>query len=895
MKNNFDASRYGYCINQALSAAKENWERPALRVQNETWLYKEIFSLAWKQAQTLKQDNKHLNLVIGIYAERHWSAYSGVLTAMLLGVPYVPINPTFPVERNRAVLNRAGVTTLIYPKFSESAVQEIIAPLASEDSSFSSFTCADLKVNGPTSKYSSFDEVGLTAPEIDANDIAYILFTSGSTGEPKGVGISQTNLAAYLASAKQYIDVDNKARFSQNFDLTFDLSVHDMFVCWSNGAELVVPSRDELLRPADYIKHNKITHWFSVPSLGYILRMQNQLGAGNFPDLRSTLFCGEALTREIASEWLLAAPNSKLENWYGPTEATIACTRFEIGGTTNFAESIVPIGSAFPWMTTLVVDSDGCEIKTDEKVGELLLAGPQIAPGYWNNIELTENSFVKVNGYQEMFYRTGDLVYYLAGNLHYVSRRDNQVKIRGYRVELSEIENATRHILAGANVTAFSWPTNEVNGNYIVCAVEGEGVETASLIKALRLQLPIYMVPSAIFEFSLFPKNSNGKIDRREIVEELHRRFSAQRKEQSLSKDKMEHQLQESIYQIKPGLSEKQIYNAENLLDAGMDSLDFVALTLVLEEKFGVNLDQEKVAQLSTLTFKELILAVRNNGEIPAIPERHKDRANRAIEFVQKFPGITSSADTSLLLAVGSSGIVRGFNAEHFHQLSIQNKEEIRTLNIGLPALNCRGITRICKYIRDTSIANNCRPNIIIYELDPMLISTLPPKGDIELPESVFNGTNELANPDLAADFKWSPESYGDVEFSEKSVNRARRARWEKERDFEIADTYAGRIDFDKNAFLDWLEGLSVLGEITDQLICFIHPMNHDDTFKIESIADNKFSRVLEQIQQKNVSMILEPKYFSVPESDYLNINHVTPTGSINLTKQIFKLINTNK
>jgi non-ribosomal peptide synthetase component F len=164
------------------------------------------------------------------------------------------------------------------------------------------------------------------AVDVARNSIACLLFTSGSTGQSKGVMVSHANVLHYVEYVTQRYAFTSNDRVSQTFDLTFDLSVHDMFVAWYNGACVCCPTQKQSIKPAAFINDARLTVWFSVPSTAVFMRRLGVLKPGMYPRLRLSLFCGEALPVEIVRQWALAAPNSAIENLDGPTELTIACT-----------------------------------------------------------------------------------------------------------------------------------------------------------------------------------------------------------------------------------------------------------------------------------------------------------------------------------------------------------------------------------------------------------------------------------------------------------------------------------------------------------------------------------------------------------------------------------------
>jgi non-ribosomal peptide synthetase component F len=314
--------------------------------------------------------------------------------------------------------------------------------------------------------------------------------------------------------------IESDDRLSQTFDLTFDLSAHDLFVTWTSGACLCVPTQKQMIKPGAFINAARLTAWFSVPSTAIFMRRLGELKPGLYPHLRLSLFCGEALPVDVVRDWSAAAPNSRIENIYGPTELTIGCTAYRWDQRKSSAEceqGIVPIGEPFEDMEALIVDRDlrevpvGCE-------GELFMTGPQLSRGYWCDEEKTRRAFVSVAGRSDIYYRTGDRVRRAAPNkpLVYLGRLDSQVKVLGHRVELGEIEAVVRSLCRVDGVVALAWP-NGSNADGIELFLEAEKFDTEPLMKQLKAKLPYYMVPRRIRTLPRLPLNPNGKYDRKTL------------------------------------------------------------------------------------------------------------------------------------------------------------------------------------------------------------------------------------------------------------------------------------------------------------------------------------------------------------------------------------------
>jgi acyl-coenzyme A synthetase/AMP-(fatty) acid ligase len=233
-----------------------------------------------------------------------------------------------------------------------------------------------------------------------------------------------------------------------------------------------------------------------------------------------SLFCGEALPVDVVCDWSAAAPNSRIENIYGPTELTIGCTAYrwdQRKSSDECEQGIVPIGEPFEDMEALIVDRDldevpvGCE-------GELLMAGPQLSQGYWCDEEKTRRAFVSVAGRSGIYYRTGDRVRRSGPDkpLVYLGRLDNQVKVLGHRVELGEVEAVVRNLCGVAGVVAVAWP-NGSNADGIELFLEADKFDAELLTKQLKTKLPYYMVPRRIRTLPRLPLNPNGKYDRKAL------------------------------------------------------------------------------------------------------------------------------------------------------------------------------------------------------------------------------------------------------------------------------------------------------------------------------------------------------------------------------------------
>jgi amino acid adenylation domain-containing protein len=357
-----------------------------------------------------------------------------------------------------------------------------------------------------------------------ASDLAYVNYTSGSTGLPKGVMISHSSLQSFLRNMLKTYQLEAGFRASQTFDLSFDPSVSDIFFTWMAGGSLCIVPQKEMLVPTDFIIREEITFWNSVPSIANFMIKTGNLKPGCFPKLTHSMFCGEQFSVDIAKAWRLAAPNSTIENLYGPTEATIYISRYlykKNDENQSFKNGIVPIGRPFDGHKVALINDESERITSDKK-GEIVFAGPQLAKGYLNDEKKTKQSFVSFDWDIEgrTWYKTGDLGFFNSNNdLECTGRIDNQIKISGRRIEIGEIESALSNFkkTKGAVVVPLRDSKEVVSGCVAFVLTEISQDDTNNIRKESTKFLDSIFFPKKIFFIEDFPRSQSGKIDRKNL------------------------------------------------------------------------------------------------------------------------------------------------------------------------------------------------------------------------------------------------------------------------------------------------------------------------------------------------------------------------------------------
>lgn len=357
--------------------------------------------------------------------------------------------------------------------------------------------------------------------KIDDKDDVYIIFTSGSTGKPKGVRINYGNLNNYLnwinelSGNKSKVVVLNQAPFS------FDLSVMDFYISMTTKSTLYTLDKKiqgdfQLLN--ERLINSNVSIWVSTPSFVDMCLTIKDFNSENLQNLELFLFCGEVLTKKTAEKLKTRFPNSRIYNTYGPTESTVCVTSILITDEVLKDYDILPLGD--PKKGTRIEIQDSGKILNDGEIGEIVIIGDTVSPGYFKNQNQTEKSFfITKDG--ENAYRTGDSGFYKNGQLFFSSRMDFQIKLNGYRIELGDIESNLLKIsgVEQSCVLPNYDKDNKVKSITAVVAYSNEiDINTDKTIKEeLKKHIPEYMIPKKIKFVDKLPMNNNGKVDRKEL------------------------------------------------------------------------------------------------------------------------------------------------------------------------------------------------------------------------------------------------------------------------------------------------------------------------------------------------------------------------------------------
>lgn len=502
---------YIYNLGQALtSVCRENGDKTAIIFDGiEKITFRALDQMSNMVANYLMRNGINKNDVIAIQNRKSPIGFATMLACLKLGVIYTNFDYTNPAERLKKIFQTANPKMVIADECN-SEIEKICSEMGI---TYKVLSENDLKQESTILSEDLLNNVS------DANP-AYIMFTSGSTGIPKGVLISHRSLLNFIEWGKATYRLQGNDIMTNVNPIYFDNSVFDFYCSVFNGITMAALSRDVVGRPKEMLQiiHDvQCTFWFSVPSMLIYLINLKLLTQEILSSIRIFSFGGEGYPKELFRK-LYNIYSGKVDfyNVYGPTEGTCICSAYKVRKEDVEEEGLLPLGQIAANFDYSILNEYGEEAQR----GELCLRGNQLAIGYYNDLERTRKSFVpyeRSNAYHCRMYRTGDLVEMREGKLYFLGRTDNQIKHMGYRIELEEIENNLIK-LEGIKQCAVVHTLSKNNLSKLVAFVAmDQKITEQEVRRRLQAFLPGYMIPNQICFMEELPKNLNGKVDRQAL------------------------------------------------------------------------------------------------------------------------------------------------------------------------------------------------------------------------------------------------------------------------------------------------------------------------------------------------------------------------------------------
>ena len=507
-------------------SARNSPDGLAVKYESHSLTYAELHLASGRIASTLNRLGVGPGDRVGIYMTKSVEAVTAIYGILRSGAAYVPLDPTAPPSRISYIVTNCGIRVLLSEAKKRKQLSSIVTATELEQ----------LLILGPDMPPDSLEGVGIIGqteidrsdaspsdPATDADDLAFLLYTSGSTGQPKGVMLTHRNCLAFVEWAVAEVGVTEKDRVSSHAPFHFDLSTFDLYGAVIAGAPVILVPQLKAMFPAEVkklIETEGITVWYSVPSILIMLVEHGGLEPGAFPHLETILFAGEVLPTKYLSRLMALMPHVQFLNLYGPTETNV-CTWYRVPAAPPEDGPPIPIGRAIEGVETFVVGPEGTPLPSGQ-TGELVVHGPTVMKGYWADQERTTQRLVPspIPRHQgQLVFRTGDLVEEQPdGDYRFLGRRDNQIKSRGYRIELGDIESVVGQHTAVTECAAVAIPDERIS-NRIECFVASSGpVTAAELVGFCKDRLPKYMIPERFVVLDVMPKTSTGKIDRQGLL-----------------------------------------------------------------------------------------------------------------------------------------------------------------------------------------------------------------------------------------------------------------------------------------------------------------------------------------------------------------------------------------
>jgi D-alanine--poly(phosphoribitol) ligase subunit 1 len=489
--------------------------------KHEAISYLELNKLANRIARLLLGRSVAARDVVCLSGEKSLYTFACMIACLKIGAVYCVLDPETPIVRLRKILaNCQPKLLLAEPGFLDRT--EVV----SRELGIAVVEKQQLALAVEAEKY---DDANLPQTRgVTGSNPAYIMFTSGSTGFPKGAVMTHANVLNLIDWSRETYSITHADVLTNVNPLYFDNSVFDFYAALFNGARLVPFSRTEVSDPGVLVKKigaASCTLWFSVPSLLIFLQTMRATDGKNLRSIRRFVFGGEGYPKaKLKKLYDAYSGSSQFFNVYGPTECTCICSSYEVTEKDfQNLQGLPPLGHIAKNFSYLILGEDGRAVSAGES-GELCLSGPNVGTGYYNDPERTAASFVQNplnEKFREVIYRTGDLARFDPhdGKLYIEGRKDNQIKHMGYRIELEEIEAALHCLDYVSEAAALHTSANGLS-RIVAVVASAEEFDDERIRRDLRQIIPSYMIPSVFHRERALPKNPNGKVDRRHLAEQ---------------------------------------------------------------------------------------------------------------------------------------------------------------------------------------------------------------------------------------------------------------------------------------------------------------------------------------------------------------------------------------
>jgi amino acid adenylation domain-containing protein/thioester reductase-like protein len=577
---------------------KKNPDNIAVIFDNKSLTYKEINERANSLAYYLKnKKNIKVNDAVGIMMDKCIDIITSVLSVLKLGATYVPIETNIPDERRVYIIENSGINLILVNNLKEYK-------------EYNSFDICDFDFNN------NIENVNMN---VDSNSNVYIMYTSGTTGKPKGVKVNSRNIIRLVVNTN-YIKFSKRDRIGQIGSIAFDASTFEYWGALLNGLPLYLIKKEVLLNPVElekYIKYNKISVMLITTALC------NQLIDFNvkmFNKLRVLLTGGDTISPKHVNKIIDNCPNIQLINAYGPTENGTISTCYKI---TKKGTNKIPIGKPIANSLCYILDRK-LRLMPIQTTGELVVSGDGVSSGYINNAELTAEKFIHdIFNPKYLCYKTGDIACYnFEGDIEFFGRKDNQIKIRGFRVELDEIRKTILNYNSKIDdAFVFLNQTDFEVKNIVACIVAKSNIDIKILNKYLISKLPIYMIPQLITQIDVIPLNNSGKVDIKEVNLKIkHSNVNILKEKTIRSKYYKE------IYNILSKLIMKDdIEDNVSIFEYGLDSLIAIRVAIILSSKFSIDVEPKDILENDTILKLEQLISTKLKKDILIFPKK-RDR-----------------------------------------------------------------------------------------------------------------------------------------------------------------------------------------------------------------------------------------------------------------------------